>query len=282
MLGGGGARGAAQVGVLLGLLESGVEPPSALVGTSVGALNGATMAAFPSLAGAMMLREIWLSNLAREALHLHPLGILMARLRGQLSVLTGEPVQRLVERTVAMTGIETFESLRIPLGVVATDVRSGGREVFRSGPLVPALRASTAIPGVFPAVTIKGREYLDGGIVDNTPVTVASEDGARDIIAISLMAPSALPTAPATWDALVARTLQLSLHHRMLSDYAALRERTRLTVFCPITGPTAAWDMSRPHLESTIERSRTAVTQLVRQQGSKLFRRSAIHLLDID
>jgi NTE family protein len=282
VLGGGGARGAAQVGVLLGLLEAGVEPPSALVGTSVGSLNGATMAAYPSLAGAMMLREIWLSNLAREVLQVNPLSVVMARLRGQLSVLTGDPIQRLVARTVAMTGTDNFEHLKVPLQVVATDIRSGHRKVFSSGPLGPALLASSAIPGVFPAVRIEGCDYLDGGIVDNTPVTVAADGGAQDVVAISLMAPSELPAAPATWDHLIARTLQLSLHHRLLADFRLLRERIRLTVICPITGPTAAWDMRRPHVESTIEKARLAVGRLISEQGSKLFRRSALHMLDLD
>src|ERR1700745_2150959 len=64
VLGGGGARGAAQVGVLQALFEAGGEAPAAIVGTSVGALNGASIAAYPSLAGTMMLREVWLSRQA--------------------------------------------------------------------------------------------------------------------------------------------------------------------------------------------------------------------------
>src|SRR3981081_4781328 len=81
VLGGGGARGAAQVGVLQGLFEAGVEAPAAVVGTSAGALNGSAIAAYPSLAGTMMLREVWMSRQALEVFHAHPLGMIISGLR---------------------------------------------------------------------------------------------------------------------------------------------------------------------------------------------------------
>src|SRR5205807_9154711 len=80
VLGGGGARGAAQVGVLQALFEAVVEAPAAIVGTSVGALNGASIAAYPSLAGTMMLREVWLSRLATAVFEAHPLGLIVSGL----------------------------------------------------------------------------------------------------------------------------------------------------------------------------------------------------------
>src|SRR5439155_1361805 len=81
VLGGGGARGAAQVGVLQGLFEAGVEPPVRVVAVSVGALNGSAIAAYPSLAGVMMLRELWVSPQAMSVFRMHPLGVIMTGLR---------------------------------------------------------------------------------------------------------------------------------------------------------------------------------------------------------
>src|SRR6266581_1038181 len=234
VLGGGGARGAAQVGVLQALFEANLEAPIAIVGTSVGALNGASIAAYPSLAGTMMLREVWMS-----------------------------------------------EQLRVPLAVVATDLNAGKPTVFRSGDLTPALLASTAIPGVFPMVRINGRDHLDGGVVANTPLNIAVDDGAKEILAISLMAGGEREQAPAGFGELIARTLQLSLHHQMLSDYERLRERCRIVVFCPVTTPTATWEMKREHLESVMESSRAAMAQLLHARGSKLFRHSGIHYLHL-
>ena len=282
MLGGGGARGAAQVGVLHGLFEGGLEAPVAVIGTSVGALNGSAIAAYPSLAGIMMLREVWMSRQALSVFHAHPLGVILSGLRrDQLSAFPQENVRRLVARAQALTGMTTFEQLRVPLAVVATDLNAGKPAVFRSGFLTPALLASTAIPGLFPSVRIDDREHLDGGVVDNTPLDVAVEDGAKEILAISLMGGGEYEAAPHNLPELIARTLQLSLHHQMLSDYERLRDRARIVVLCPITAPTATWEMKRENLEAVIESSRTATVALLKERGSKLLRHSGIHYLDL-
>ncbi len=282
MLGGGGARGAAQVGVLQGLFEAGVEPPAAVVGVSVGALNGSCIAAYPSQAGVMMLRELWMSRQALEVFHAHPLGVILSGLRrGQISALPQNNVRRLVERAQALTGITTFEQLRIPLTIVATDLNAGKPAVFRAGLLTPALLASTAIPGVFPSVKIDGREHMDGGIVDNTPIDVAIADGAKEILAVSLMAGGENEQAPSTWSELIARTLQLSLHHQMLSDYERLRDRARITVICPVTAPTSSWEMKREQIDTVVEAARTATAAMLARKGTRFARHSGIQYLEL-
>jgi len=282
VLGGGGARGAAQVGVIQALFEAGVEAPAAIVGTSVGALNGASIAAFPSLAGTMMLREVWLSRQAAAVFEAHPLGVIISGLRRDLhSVMPQQNVRNLINRAQALTGISTFEQLRTPLAVVATDMNAGKPAVFRSGDLGRALLASTAIPGVFPSVRIDDREHVDGGVVANTPLDIAVDDGARDIVAISLMAGGEHEQAPASLPELIARTLQLSLHHQMLSDYERLRQRARIVVLCPITAPTATWVMKRLHVESVMDSARSSTAKLLRQRGSRLFRHSGIHYIPL-
>lgn len=270
------------MGVLHGLFEAGVEPPVAIVGVSVGALNGSAIAAYPSVAGVMMLREIWMSKQAQAVFQAHPLGVILSGLRREhLSALPQANVRRLVARAMAISGFTAFEQLRLPLSVVATDFNSGKPAVFRSGALMPALLASTAIPGVFPSVLIEGREHMDGGVVDNTPLDIAIGDGARDILAISLMAGGENESIPKTWPELVARTLQLSLHHQMLSDYERMRDRARLVVLCPVTSPTSTWEMKPSHLEAVMEASRAATLALIAQRGSRLFRHSAIHYLPL-
>src|SRR2546430_1128527 len=276
VLGGGGARGAAQVGVLLALFESGLEPPERLVGVSVGALNGATLAAYPSAAGAAMLRELWYSRLAQDVFRVHPLGIVLNRLRGDgLAAMPGSNVTRLIERAIQLIGIDTFERLRVPLAVLATDIGAGRAHVFREGPLLPALRASTAIPGVFPTVQIDGTGYLDGGIVDNLPLDVALAEGGREVLGIELMAGGELQRPPTTWTELMGRTLQLSLHQRMLADFERLRRRGRvITVLCPVLEPGDGLDMAPRHVESLIERARRATARFLQARGRRLFRES--------
>src|SRR4030081_1090900 len=256
VLGGGGARGAAQVGVLQALFEAGVEGPVSVVGTSVGALNGSAIAAYPSLAGTMMLREVWMSRQALDVFHAHPLGVILSGLRrDQLSAFPQENVRRLIDRAQALTGMTTFEQLRVPLAVVATDLNAGLPVVFRSGLLTPALLASTAIPGLFPSVKIDGRAHLDGGVVDNTPLDIAVEDGAKELLAISLMGGGEYESAPSSLPELIARTLPLSLPPQNVAAYERMRDRSRIVVLCPITAPTATWEMKREHLESVMEAS---------------------------
>ncbi|HEY4887993.1 MAG TPA: patatin-like phospholipase family protein [Candidatus Dormibacteraeota bacterium] len=282
MLGGGGARGAAQVGVLQGLFEAGVEPPVSVVGTSVGALNGSAIAAYPSLAGTMMLREVWMSRQAVDVFRAHPLGMIVSGLRrDQVSALPQQNIRRLIERAQALTGVTTFEQLRIPLAVVATDLNAGKPAVFRSGALTPALLASTAIPGLFPSVRIADREHLDGGVVNNTPINIAVADGAKEILAISLMGGGEYAVVPNSLPELIARTLQLSLHHQMLADYEQLRDRARLVVLCPITSSAATWEMKRDHLDKVMESARAATAALLAERGSKLFRHTGIHYLEL-
>src|SRR5438270_12588137 len=282
VLGGGGARGAAQVGVLQALFEANVEAPAAIVGTSVGALNGASIAAYPALAGTMMLREVWMSRPALSVFQAHPLGLLVSGIRRDtLSAFPQQNVRRLIDRAQALSGVSTFEQLRVPLAVVATDMNAGKPAVFRSGELPPRRLASTAVPGVFPSVRINDREHLDGGVVDNTPMNTAVEDGARDIIAISLMGGGEYEQKPNSLPELIARTLQLSLHHQMLSDYERLRQRARIVGICPITAPTATWALKREHVEAVMESARAATAKLLHDRGSKLFRHSGIHYVDL-
>lgn len=283
VLGGGGARGAAQVGVLQGLFEAGVAPPVSIVGTSVGALNGSAIAAYPSLAGTHLLREVWLSRQAAAVFQAHPLGMVLSGLRrDRLSALPQRNVRRLIDRAEDLIGVTTFEQLRLPLALVATDLHAGAPAVFRSGELGPALLASTAIPGLFPSVRIDGREYMDGGVVSNTPLGTAVEQGARSVLAIGLMAGGEEERAPQTFPELIARTLQLSLHHQMLSEFERLRRLARIVVLCPISAPAASWVMKREHVESMIESARAATRSLLRREGARLFRRSAIHYLKLD
>ena len=283
VLGGGGGRGAAQVGALLAFFEYGLEPPDRLIGVSIGALNGTVLGAFPTLAGAEMLRELWLSRQARDVFRTHPLNMVWSRIVGAaMTALPASNVTRVIERALQLCGIDDFRDLQVPLEVLATDINAGRPHVFSSGPLLPALQASTAIPGIFPAVELDGQSYLDGGIVDNMPISLAVERGSREILGIGLMAGGELDRQQMSWPELMGRTLQLSLHHRMLSDFERLRERARVILLCPVLGPGEGLDMRRDHLEATIERVREATLRLLREQGRRLFARSGIHYVQSD
>jgi len=259
-----------------------VEPPGRLIGVSVGALNAAVVAAYPSLSGAEMLRELWLSRVAQEVFRVHPLSFFLSRLRGGgLAAMPASNVTRLIKRAIQLMGIDQFERLKVPLEVLTTDIGAGRAHVFRSGPLLPPLQASTAIPGVFPTVQIDGAGYLDGGIVDNLPVTLAVEEGCREVLGIDLMAGAELERPPSTWIELMGRTLQLSMHQRMLSDFDRVRRRARVVVICPVLGQGEGIDLNPKRVENLIERARLATVALLRDKRRRLFRESGVHYMEL-
>lgn len=99
---------------------------------------------------------------------------------------SNEGIRRLVERLP----IRRFEEARIPLSIGAMNLRTGDERWFSSGPLMPALLSSTALPGVFPPVAIDGELYIDGGVVNNVPISKAVDLGARRIYLLTCGATS--------------------------------------------------------------------------------------------
>jgi NTE family protein len=177
VLGGGGHAGAAEVGMLHALLEREVRP-DLIVGTSVGALHGAMVAVEPTIASVEKLEAAWGE--------LDKLGVLgrswltdaASLLRTRTHVRSNEPLRRLAGR---LLGVETFEQLAVPFQCVAASIERFSEHWFESGPLVDAILASSAVPGILPPVEIGGEHFIDGGIVNSIPVDRAVFLGAGEI-----------------------------------------------------------------------------------------------------
>lgn len=177
VLSGGSSLGAVQVGMLQALTEAGIRP-DLLIGTSVGAVNAAWMAGQPDHEGAQKLGEIWL-GLRRQ--HIFPISpwVGAAGLLGRCNyVIPNTNLRTVLERHVPF---ERLEEAAVPLHVITTELKTGRAAIMSSGPAIPALLASTAIPGIFPPVTIGRRDYVDGGVANHTPITAAIELGAKEI-----------------------------------------------------------------------------------------------------
>ncbi len=190
VLSGGGARGAFQVGALRALFEAG-ERPDVVVGTSIGAWNGAVIANDPTLQGVETLTRTWLSA--------HPTRVLLgmdAASNPAQQAWAGMRVLTAARRVAAgfpslygdtgmkqflssLVGDSTFEELKLPFRVIAADITHGKRVVFSTGPVAPAVLASSAIPGVFPPVHYGDSVYVDGGLLDNCSIETALVLGAR-------------------------------------------------------------------------------------------------------
>lgn len=172
VLGGGGVRGFAHIGVLRVLEENGI-PIDYVVGTSVGSLIGAAYAAQPHAA-----------LLEREGLGLDRWDFLDYTLIGLgWGPLKGRKLERLVDRLTGGRPIETFP---IPFAAVATDLRTGERVILDQGPAGRAVWASSAMPGLIHPCRLDGRLLADGALVENLPVSVARAMGAEVVLAVSI------------------------------------------------------------------------------------------------
>lgn len=183
-LGGGAARGFAHIGVIKALEAQGIVP-EVVVGTSAGSLVGALYAAgnngFALHKLALEMDEAAISDWSVP---------LFAKATG---VLKGEALQNYVNRTVSNVPLE---KLKISFGAVATDLNSGHPILFQRGNTGAAVRASSAVPGVFQPVRIGDHSYVDGGLVSPVPVHFAREMGADFVIAVNISSqPDAQPSS---------------------------------------------------------------------------------------
>jgi NTE family protein len=174
VLGAGAARGFAHIGVIKALEAQGIRP-DIVVGSSAGSVIAALLAS--GLSG---------NDLNRLALTLDEAtiadwGLPFAGRFGGL--IKGDALQNMVNREVQNKSIE---QMRIPLGIVATDLQSGKGVLFRSGNTGLAVRASCSVPGVFQPAVISGKEYVDGGLVAPVPVSYARQMGATIVIAVNI------------------------------------------------------------------------------------------------
>lgn len=174
ILQGGSSFGAAQVGQLGALVDAGLRP-DLLFGTSAGSLNATYMAASPDAAGVGRLRDLWLGVRRGDVFPVRPWTV-VAGLAGRRDHLVSNAAFTRWLRT--NVPYRRFEDARIPLTVTATDLESGNAVYLREGGIIPALLASTALPGVLPPVELGGRLLVDGGLAADAPVGAAVEAGA--------------------------------------------------------------------------------------------------------
>ena len=218
VLGGGGVLGAAEVGMARALAEAGIVP-DLVVGTSIGALNGAFLAADPGVAAVDRLAGLWrdlgasrilagslprrLGTLARTRTHLHPRG----------------PLRRLLAQHQPA---ERIEDLPIRFQCVAASIERAAEHWFTEGSLADAVLASCAVPGLFAPVAIGGQHYYDGGLVHSIPVGRAVALGARTIYVLQvgrIERPLTVPTNPLEVGMVA---FEIARRHRFAADLAAM------------------------------------------------------------
>ena len=203
-LGGGAARGFAHIGVIQVLEEAGIRP-DLVIGTSAGSLVAALYASGKSG-----------TELASLAQTMDETAITDWAFPGR-GLIRGEALARYVREH---TGGRSIEQMRLPLGIVATDLDNGQGIVFRSGDTGTAVRASSAVPALFQPVRIGAREYVDGGLVAPVPVRYARQMGAKLVIAVDI---TELPDGAPTGDAMRMLLQTFSIMGRSINQFE-LRE----------------------------------------------------------
>lgn len=207
VLGGGGARGAAHIGVLR-VLERERIPVDCITGTSMGAIAGGLYAAgYDAEAVEAVLKgidwkDMFRDDPVREELPMRrkedelrflggiELGLKDGSIALPRGMIQGQKLQLLLRRLLLSTArLDNFDQLPIPFRAVATDISNGEKVVFHNGDLALSIRASMSVPGAFAPIRYRGKLMVDGGIVDNVPIDIARELGATRLIVVSVGEP---------------------------------------------------------------------------------------------
>jgi len=227
---GGGSLGAIEVGMLRELLERG-EYPGCVVGASAGAINAAYFAGQPDGGGVAMLEALWCKIRRQDIMPFSMLGLLAMILRSRAHLVEANALRQLLEKHLSY---QRIEQATLPLHIAATDMLTGGEIVLSTGPVVNAVLASAAIPGVFPPVRIDGVDLIDGGVANNTPISVAVSLGATRIIVLPAGFACALQAPPRSVIAQAMHALTLVIARQLVRDLEFYSTRAQIYVVPPL------------------------------------------------
>lgn len=230
VLSGGASLGAIQVGMLRALFERGITP-DLIVGTSIGAVNGAYIASRPPTPDtADALAEVWERLHRFQVFPPAPVHGLLGLLGWSDHVVSDIGMRRLLRRHV---NLRRLEDAAIPLHVIATDAGSGMERRLSRGCARSAVRASAAMPGVFPSVKFDGYRLVDGGVASNTPTSDAIELGAETVYVLPTGHACGLRRPPRGALGMAIHANALLLSRRALIEVRRLAGRARLVVLPP-------------------------------------------------
>jgi NTE family protein len=258
VLAGGGSRGAVQVGMLQELIARGIRADH-VFGASVGAINGASYAGQPTLENAERMATIWR---AVKGTDIFPRGTFdgpWAYLQKRASVHANSGLRAIIESGI---DYENLEDATVPLEVVTTSLTDGRERWIGHGPAVEAILASSAIPSIFPPVTIDGDLLVDGGVVNNVPISRAIETGC-DRIYVLLCGPLHYhPPAPRRPLEAQLTAFFVAIHARFVRELAALPPGVEVVVFSGGGEPSGQYrDFSAT--AALIEEGRAEVAQVL-------------------
>jgi NTE family protein len=245
VLTGGGSLGAVQVGMMAALHERGIDR-DLLVGTSVGAVNAAYVAG-PGTTGQRLaaLADLWAGMRRRDVFVADPGRWLRAAVGGSASFFSAAPLRLLLKNHL---GYHAFEEARLRLYVTATDLVTGAALLLDSGPVVAAVTASAAVPGLLPPVRLGERTLVDGAVGHAGTLAHADAQGVADIYLLPAGYPCAGPPPVSALGAALT-ALSLLLHPQLIEEVRAYTGWARLHVLPPLC-PLAASPADFSHADS--------------------------------
>ncbi len=255
--------------MLRALSEAGVRP-DVVVGTSIGAVNGAFVAADPDQA-AERLADLWRGESLGMVFSETVLGRAVRLARSGTHLHAIEPLHKLLGDKLPA---RDFADLQLPFHCVAASIEHATARWFSRGPVVPAVMASCAVPGLLPPVEIDGEHYFDGGLVHSIPVGRAVALGASTVYVLQVgRIESPLPVPARPWEVgLVA--FEIARRHRFHEEMAALPPGVRVHVL-PAGGEPPAPGLrqfryrGRNQVSSSIERAYTASASYLAQVSDR-------------
>jgi NTE family protein len=251
VLAGGGSFGAIQVGMMHSLAKHGITA-DIVVGSSVGAINGAYYAGNPTLKGVLGLEAIWRGLKRRDVFPVTwrtMLGFLWRR----DFLIPHHGIRKLVDDHVPYRNIE---DAKLPVHIVTTDIISGDSVVISEGSVADAVVASTAIPGAFSPVRYQNRYLADGAISSNTPVRVAVSKGARRLIVLPTGHACATTDPPVGAVANALHALTLLIARQLVEELEGLDPEIEYFVvppLCPLVGSPYDFSRTDDHIERAVK-----------------------------
>lgn len=250
VLSGGASLGSIEVGMAMALAEAGYRP-DVIVGTSVGALNGAFLAghAWPDAPDG--LASVWRAIKREDVFPLDPRGSLLGLIGRRDHLIDNRPLRELIERNLTFAKLEDAP---IPLHVVATDVASGADHLLSTGDALVSVLASSAIPGVFAPIELDGHRYMDGGVTANTPIAHAVELGADTVYVLPTGHACETEVAPRGALGMVLQAITVLIGRQLVVDILRYRDQVDLRVV-PTLCPLAVQPIDFGHTAELIERA---------------------------
>ena len=244
---GGGSFGAIQVGMLQSLVAHGVTADM-VIGSSVGALNGAFYAGDPTAKGVERLADIWRA-LKRQDVFPMTMRTFLSFLWRRDFLISHDGIRKLVHDHIPF---RTLEEAPLPVHIVTTDIITGDSVVFSKGPAAEAIVASTAIPGAFSPVHYGDHYLADGALSSNTPVRIAIKKGARRLIILPTGHACANDAPPVGALANALHALTLLIARQLVNELEDLGPEIAYFVvppLCPLAGSPYDFSRTAEHIE---------------------------------